>query len=81
MRTLAALLLVAFVALPPDAQFWLVGLLRGAGDLGEGFIVGVAAGLVAALLGVFNAGWNAHVDAGERGAIERAREQARKERK
>jgi hypothetical protein len=81
MRHLVVLAFVLFVALPYDAQLWLLGLILSLGDLGEGFVVGLGAGLVVAVLGVYNAGWNAHVDATERGAVERARDTARKERK
>lgn len=46
-----------------------------------GFVLGLAAGFVVALLGVWSAGWNAHVDYVEREAIKKANDTAERERR
>jgi hypothetical protein len=46
-----------------------------------GFLVGAIAGLVLSLLGVWSAGWNAHVDHIEREAVKKATDTAERERR
>lgn len=46
-----------------------------------GFLIGSIAGLALSLLGVWSAGWNAHVDYVERNEIKRAEDKADAERR
>lgn len=52
-----------------------------AGDLPFGFLVGLVAGLLLSLLGIYNAGWNAHVDHVEQRDHTKARENAERDRR
>lgn len=51
------------------------------GELPVGFVVGLVAGLLVSLLGVFNLGWNAHVDHVEQRDHARARDTAERDRR
>jgi len=51
------------------------------GQLPAGFLIGLIAGLLIALLGIFNMGWNAHVDHVESRDHARARESAERDRR
>ena len=53
----------------------------GADGLGPGFLVGLVAGLLVALGGVYNLGWNAHVDHVEGRDHARASEAAERDRR
>jgi membrane protein DedA with SNARE-associated domain len=59
MRALIILLTLIFILLPPDAQFWLVGLLRDAwlSPTGQAFLVGLLGSTAGAML-FYAAGWN-----------------------
>ena len=59
MRALIIFSTIAFIALPPDAQFWLVGLAREfwLSDRGQSFLVGALGALSMAALW-YAAGWN-----------------------
>jgi hypothetical protein len=67
---------VLFVAL-------IVILLGGAAarDLTEGFVIGLIAGLLVALFGVWGAGWNAHVAHVEDRSVTRAHDEAQRDRR
>jgi membrane protein DedA with SNARE-associated domain len=60
MRLTLTLFVLAFILLPPDAQFWLVGLLRGVwlSPSGQAFAAG-ALGATATAMIWYAAGWNA----------------------
>ena len=60
MRLTLTLALLLFIALPPDAQFWLVGLLRGVwlSPSGQAFLAGALGAMTMAALW-YSLGWNA----------------------
>lgn len=70
----ALLILLALVAL-------VAGQGAGAEGLPLGFVVGLVAGLLIALGGVFNLGWNAHVEHVEQRDHARARDAAERDRR
>jgi len=63
MRLTLALFVIAFIALPPDAQLWLVGIARmlWLTEPGQAFLAGALGATVAAMLW-FSLGWNALAD-------------------
>lgn len=46
-----------------------------------GFLVGAVAGFLVSLFGMYNAGWNAHVDHVEERDVAKAEDNARRDRK
>ena len=82
MRVLIIFSDIAFIALPPDAQFWLVGLAREfwLSDRGQAFIVGALGALTMAALW-FAAGWNSLARTLHREDYGKADEMYRKRRK
>ena len=63
MRLTLIVAVIAFIALPPDAQFWLVGLGREIwlSPSGQAFLAGAVGATLAAMLW-FSLGWNALAD-------------------
>ena len=82
MRLTLALFVIAFIALPPDAQLWLVGIARviWLTEPGQAFLAGALGASFAAMVW-YSLGWDAHVNLKRREAIERAESDANRERR
>ena len=82
MRLTLALFVIAFIALPPDAQLWLVGLGREVwlSPSGQAFLAGALGATVTAMLW-YAAGWNALADRIYYEDMQKARETLSKRRR
>jgi membrane protein DedA with SNARE-associated domain len=82
MRLTLALFVIAFIALPPDAQLWLVGIARmlWLTEPGQAFLAGALGATFAAMVW-FSLGWNALADRIYHEDMSRARETLSKRRR
>ena len=82
MRVMIVFSAIGFVLLPPDAQFWIVGLMQPlfTTDAGRSFLIGALGALSMAALW-FAAGWNSLARTLHREDYGRADEMYRKRRK
>jgi len=82
MRLTLALFVIAFIALPPDAQLWLVGIARllWLTEPGQAFLAGALGATFAAMLW-YAAGWNALADRIYHEDMSRARDTLSKRRR
>jgi membrane protein DedA with SNARE-associated domain len=82
MRLTLIVAVIAFIALPPDAQLWLVGIARviWLTEPGQAFLAGALGATVTAMLW-YAAGWNALADRIYHEDMSRARETLSKRRR